>query len=397
MGKPKLLVLTSSFPKYKGDINGNFVYELTVRLKSDFDIFVLAPAYKGCLKYEIIDDIKVFRHKQFIMNNVELAYGSDILAKIKKNYALIFVLPFYFYYLFNSFLKIIKNEKITLIHAHWIIPQGFVAVLYKTFINRNITIIATAHGADINSFNNTLGIILKKYVLKRIDVLTAVSDELKKKVINIGYKRKVYVYPMGVDTSLFSPEKKDISLRVKYNINGKFLLFVGGIIERKGIRYLIQAMPSVIKQFPETKLVVVGEGNLKKEMIELADELKVSDNIIFTGSIPHDDLPSYFATADIFILPSLSEGWPVVVMEALSSGTKTIVTNLPVFYEHDKKEKLFSIVPIKNSNAIATKIIELLRENEFSEKNNYLRLYAKQEFDWTVVSNRYSKIILNLL
>ena len=85
IAKNKILVLTSSYPKYKGDVNGNFIYELSTRLQKDFEIHALAPTYKGALKKEICDGIIIHRHKQFIYNNVELAYGSNILAKIKKN------------------------------------------------------------------------------------------------------------------------------------------------------------------------------------------------------------------------------------------------------------------------------------------------------------------------
>ena len=70
MPKPKVLILTSSYPKYKGDINGNFVYELATRLKSEFEIFILTPAFRNSLNYDIIDDIKIYRHKQFFIEKL---------------------------------------------------------------------------------------------------------------------------------------------------------------------------------------------------------------------------------------------------------------------------------------------------------------------------------------
>ena len=74
MYKPKVLVLTSSYPKFPGDVNGNFVFELAIRLKNDFEIFVIAPAYKDSLPLEISDGIRIYRHRQFLIKNVELAY-----------------------------------------------------------------------------------------------------------------------------------------------------------------------------------------------------------------------------------------------------------------------------------------------------------------------------------
>lgn len=394
MPKPKLLVLTSSYPKYKGDINGNFVYELVTRLKSDFDIFVLAPAYLGSSSFETIDDIKIYRHKQFFVNTIELAYGSDILAKIKKNLIYLFVVPFYLLYQFISLRKIVKNEKIQIIHAHWLIPQGFLAVLYKTFVNRDIKIVATAHGADINSFDNNIGNGLKRYILKRIDQLSVVSNALKKKAIGIGYNNEVHVFPMGIDTKLFAPDKKDDSVKVKYKITGNFLLFVGGIIERKGIKYLIQAMPAVIKQFPDAKLLVIGEGNLTNEMSELAKRLNISDNIIFTGPIPHDDLPPYFATADLFILPSLSEGFGLVIIEAMSCGTIPLTSDLLPIHDIIVENKTGFFVKKQEINDLADKIIYLLNKlPELQKMKPDIRNFVMKNYDWSIVSGNYSGLL----
>jgi glycosyltransferase involved in cell wall biosynthesis len=349
------------------------------------------------INYDIIDDIKIYRHKQFFIEKVELAYGSDILAKIRKNLAYLFVVPFYLLYQFISLRKIVKNEKIQIIHAHWLIPQGFLAVLYKTFINTDIKIVATAHGADINSFDNFIGKRLKGYILKRIDQLTVVSNALKEKAIGIGYNNEVHVFPMGIDTKLFTPDKKDNSLKIKYQISGNFLLFVGGIIERKGIRYLIQAIPAVIKKFPGAKLLVIGEGNLSNEMSELAESLSISNNIIFIGPIPHVDLPPYFATADVFILPSLSEGFGLVIIEAMSCGTIPIATDLAVIHDIIQNNITGIFIDIKNPIDISQKIINYLSNKEkLVPMKVKAREFVVNNFDWEIVKKNYSKLLSSL-
>jgi len=398
MTKPKVLILTSSYPKFKGDINGNFVYELAVRLKHDFDIFVLAPSYKGSLSFEIIDDVNIYRHKQFFTKNIELAYGSDILAKIKKNYIFVFVVPIFLLFQFYSIRRIVRKEKIKIIHAHWLVPQGFLSILYKTVFNRKIKIVATIHGADINSFDNFFGNKLKSFILNRIDALTVVSNAIKEKAINLGYNKTVYVYPMGVDTDLFSPEKKSDELRKRLFINGAFLLFVGGLIERKGIRHLIQAMPLVIKKFLDTKLVVVGEGNLKQEMKELAQTLKVSEHVIIVGALPHDELPAYFATADLFILPSLSEGFGLVVAEAISSGILTIASNLKPINDIIIENKTGFYLDSNDPIGISSKILEVLKSKDhFNTIRSEGREHIKKNFDWGVVSNNYKSVLNKLV
>lgn len=398
MVKPKILVLSSSYPKYKGDMNGVFIYNQVSQLKSFYDIHVLTPDYKGALSFEITEGIKIYRHKQFFTKNIELAYGSDILAKIKNNYLLLFVVLFFLLYQFLAIKKIIGTEKIKIIHAHWLIPQGFLAVLYKTLFNRNVKILATIHGADLNSFDNFAGNLLKKFILKRLDALVVVSQPMKDRVMELGYKKDVFVFPDAVDTDFFTPDKKDEKLKIKYDIKGDLLLFVGGLIERKGIRQLIQAMPLIIKDFPDAKLLVVGDGNLKEELIALVTELTISTNVVFAGAIQHNDLPSYFATADLFILPSFSEGWPVVVMEALSCGAAAVVSDIPVFSNHKDKEQLFTIIKKGDPDSVATNVIALLSNREMLNKKKVnVRQYAIDNLDLKVISDNYREVLSEMV
>ena len=298
---------------------------------------------------------------------------------------------------FMAIAMIVKKEKIKLIHAHWIIPQGIIAVIYKKFINKDVKILATIHGADIYSFRNSIGRFLKKFILNNIDELTVVSNAIREEVIKLGYKRNIYVYPMGIDTRLFSPDKKDGKLKERLGIKEEFILFVGGIIERKGISFLIKAMPKIVDEFPFIKLVVVGDGNLKSEMIRLVNALNISDNVIFTGVIPHDQLPSYFSTADLFILPSLSEGFGLVVIEALSCGTLAITSDLKPIHDIIIDNETGFFLEKLTPEDITKKIIWILRNKEnlkhVSEKG---REFVVKSYDWAIVIENYGKIIRSL-
>lgn len=393
----KLLVLTSSYPKYEGDVSGNFVYDLTSRLANNFEIHILAPAYKGSLSFEAVGSIKIHRHKQFLTNNIELAYGGGILAKIRKNYLYLFVVPFYFFYQFLAIGRISKKEKIRLIHAHWLIPQGFLAVIYKMLFDRKVKIVVTIHGTDINSFDNFAGRQLKRFILKRIDELAVVSNALKEKAIDLGYRKEVFVYPMGVDTKLFSPGKKSESIRTKYSITGAFLIFVGSLIEQKNIRHLIQAMPLIIKKHPTVKLAVVGDGNLKNEMIALAKELRVSENVVFTGTIPHNDLPPYFATADLLILPSFSEGFGLVIIEAMSCKTLAVTSNLGGIHDIISDGETGFYFKGTSKEAIGKKINFILQNKEKFEKiRGRGRQRVVEKFDWDIVGSNYINLLRGL-
>lgn len=393
MTKPGILVITSSFPKREGDPNGGFVYELSSRLAQEFSIFILTPHSKGLCKKETMGGITIYRHKQFFWS-VNFAYGVGIYQNLQKYWFKIFLIPFFLFYQLISIKKIVKQEKIELLHAHWILPNGFTAIIYKTIFNPRIKVLATIHGSDFWGFRNFIGNSLKRFCLRNIDRITVVSQALKEEVIKLGYLKPVPVCSMGVDTKKFSPLKKDLDLRKELKIFGAFLLFVGILVEAKGIRLLINAMPHVLSRFPETKLVVIGDGTLKQEMIELANVQNIQESIIFLGELPHDELPRYYATADLFILPSESEGWPVVVMEALSSGTPCLVSDIPAFKEIDYQNPFIIKSKVNDKNELGSSICKTIISTEHLKNiRESARIFALNKMDWNEISFSYCKII----
>jgi glycosyltransferase involved in cell wall biosynthesis len=390
MIRTRILVLTSSYPKKQGDTNGIFIHEFNKALSAYADPVVIAPMYEGAAGMDIIEGIMVYRHKQFLFDSVELAYGTDIMAKIRQNFLYYFVVPFYFFYELFLIRKIVKINNIGIIHAHWIMPSAFVAALYKTLFNNKIKIVTTLLGADIWSFNRGWKKNLLRFTLKRMDAVTAQSRPLLEEILKLGFTREALHCPVGIDIDKFSPEKQDPDLREKYGIKDQFLLFVGGLIERKGVLTLIRAMSRVRDVFPSVKLLMVGSGNKEGEVKQLIRDLNLDDHIVLTGSIPNHELPSYFATADVFVLPSLSEGFPLVVMEALSSGTITVVSDLPVFRTMKSEGNFLTLVEKNNPVPLSDSLIELLKDKD-SMKNTRTnaRNYAVANFDNTKIAMDY--------
>lgn len=397
MDKHRILIITSSYPRWKGDYGGHFIRKLSIRLKKTFQVNILAPASQKTSRFENEEGLKIYRFSQFPIKGIELADGMAIIPKLKKNRLYLLVLPYFLLSQFIALVKIVKKERISTIHAHWIIPQAFTAVIYKKLFNKEIKLLVTIHGSDINHFKGYFERRLTKWVLNSICNLTVVSNALKNDVVGLGYKRYIYVYPMGVDTQLFRPDKRDNSIRNNLRINGAFILFVGSLIESKGIRTLVKAMPAIIQTYPDAKLLVVGEGLLKSELILLTRKLNISNSIIFKGAVINEELPNYYATADLFVLPSSSEGFALVVMEALSSGTLTVTSTLDAFRDTIiEYETGFYIYKI-NSEQISSKIIHILKN-----KMNYKRISEKgrkhvvDNFDWDIVEKNYRNLIRNL-
>lgn len=155
------------------------------------------------------------------------------------------------------------------------------------------------------------------------DKVIAVSDYSAADLASRGVNRnKVKVVPNGVDTDTYYPGTSSIEFENWENI----LLYVGPLLERKGLKYLIQAMPGIIKEHPNTGVILVGGGE-NKRLSKQAKHLNVHEHVQFEGFVPENDLPSYYRAADVFVFPSLLEGFGMVLIEAMTSGLPVVSTN----------------------------------------------------------------------
>lgn len=345
--KKTVLVLASTFPRWDNDKVPPFVYELSKRLANDFNIHVLAPMYPGAKKEEMMEGMHVHRFSYFIPKLETLAGQGGIPARLKKNKLNYFLVPFFLLGEYLATKKLIKKLNIDIVHAHWVIPQGLIAY----YLRKKAPYIVTSHGSDILGMKGLIS--LKKKILENAKEVTVVSKAIEEEIHEtISKKIKPKIIPMGVDTKLFNPNKKDPKLKKELGIKGPMLLFVGRLSHEKGIDLVIDALPGVIKNKPNCKLVIIGEGPLKKELEDRAKELKVNDNIIFKGWIQQKDLPKYYATADYFIDSTLREGYGLTKYEAVSSNTQIVsLKNLKkINYKHSyQKIKSYSWVDSTNS------------------------------------------------
>lgn len=398
MTKKKLLVLASTFPTFvEGDSTPPFVFELSKRLVKEFNVYILAPYSTGAKTYQEKENIIIHRYKYWY-GKKNLADGA-ILPNLKKNKFLYLQIPFFLIFQLLTIRKLNKKYDIDTIHAHWIIPQGLVAVLFKKITNWKGNIICTTHGGDI--FGLQFLNKLKKWVINKCTSITVVSEAIKKEIIKLGIKDiPVEVIPMGVDVAKFNASKKNKSLKEEYNIKGPFLLFVGRLSEKKGVEYLLKAIPKVIEHSPNVKLLIVGHGELEQELKDQTHNLLgISNNIVFTGGISNSDLPKYYASADIFIGPSIiaedgdREGFPVSFMEAMACGTPLVISNLEIFSPLVNRKNALKAKE-KSAEEISKSIIELIENIELRNLivDNNTKLIEKT-FSLEVIGSKYINVL----
>ncbi|MEY8200114.1 MAG: glycosyltransferase family 4 protein, partial [Colwellia sp.] len=318
-----------------------------------------------------------------------LAYGSGILPNLKKSPILYLQIPFFLSAMFLSLFVLCKRIKPDVIHAHWIIPQGLIAILVGKLLN--IPVIATAHGGDAFSLNNGLLSRLKRHTLRHCKAWTSNTPATAQA---FGKTSSIpNIIPMGVDIESF---KNGAIENIGDHETRSIILFVGRLVEKKGVKYLIEAFSKLPKQAQqESVLWIVGGGDDQLALETQAKQLGIK-NIKFWGQIQNDKLPSFYAAASIFVAPSIidskgdTEGQGVILLEAMASGIPIISTNvggIPDVISHNETGLL---VQANNSAELSEGILSLLNNKELiKELTRKAQLNVEENYVWPVVSEQF--------
>ena len=238
--KPKLLVTASTFPRWSGDTEPGFVASLAFEQAESFDVVVLAPHCKGAAREERLSrngrsvDVRRFR---YCFDACEtLAYDGGMLSRVRRNPLRLLLLPAFLIAQMWAVAKLDREHRFAALHAHWIIPQGIVAAMLSALSRRTPPLLVTSHGGDLYALRGRLLAWLKRWVLRRADAITVVSNAMREDCARHGVApERIVVQSMGVDLDeTFTPgEQRD---------GRDGLVFVGRLVEKKGVSYLIEAM-----------------------------------------------------------------------------------------------------------------------------------------------------------
>jgi len=398
----KIGVLTSSYPQFKHDNAGIFVYNLVKKIASKKSIqqCVITPHSKESKFFEEKQRYKVFRFPYFFPLSLQkLCYGAGIVKNIKQNKFLILLIPCFLIAEILSLLIVSKKESFDLIHAHWIIPQGVIAYLCKIILKTPY--IVSIHGSDILAANNPLFQKICKVVLSNADSVTANSGKTTKIASSIVNKN-IETIPMGVDLDLFHTpliikEKMDQRERLQ-------ILFVGRLIDLKGVNYLLDAIVKVQAIYPDIVLKIIGDGPEKSGLQERVKDLGIKKNVTFGGVVPNYKLPGIYRDSDIFVIPSIvnengeTEGLGIVTLEAMACGTPVIGTNVGGIPDIIKDRITGLLVEEKNGKAIADSILEIIQNTSLRDdmcKNAHQ--LVQERFSWDVIARRFLKLYKKIL
>jgi len=360
--KIKLLLVTNLFPNSMEPNRGIFTYQIVKELREWCDVTVIAPIpwfpqtkllkyftnwyqLSKIPKYERIDGIEVY-HPRYV-----------VIPKISG-----FMCGFSMYFPLRNLIKQLHQQRrFDVINAHWIFPDGFATTLVANKIG--IPVIVSALGCDINLYINFR---LRKpqllYTLRKAGLISTVSMALRDRIIELGISpEKIRCIYNGVDTEIFFPkDQKECRKKLSLNEDGKIVIFVGGMVPVKSVEYLIQAFNLLHMNGKEDyRLILVGDGILRGSLEKQAQELISKQKITFVGKKPHQEISDWLNASDLLCLPSIREGHPNVVIEALACGRPVVASKVGGIPELINDENGILVEP-RNPDELAKAIDQAL-------------------------------------
>ena len=288
---------------------------------------------------------------------------------------------------------IAKGEKFDVVHAH----DWLVAYAAKTIKTANgIPLVSTIHATEAGRNSGIQG-ETQKYINDTEWMLTYESSEV---IVNSNYMKnelqrlfglpyeKINVVPNGVNTNLFSDVERDYDFRRQYAMdNEKIILFMGRLVYEKGIQNLIAAMPKILANYHDAKLIIAGKGGMIDELRAQVNSLGLENKVYFTGYLSSKNVQKMYKCADISVFPSTYEPFGIVALEAMLSGTPVVVSDIGGLNEIVDHGINGMKSYAGNPNSLADSILTLLFDPKLcSEVVKNAQAKVKTDYNWQKIA-----------
>jgi len=392
----RILVLASTFPRWLNDDQPAFVLELCRRLARDLEITVVVPHAAGAARRETIDGVAVRRFRYGPERFETLVYGGGMRSRLAGRPLRALLLPLFAIAQVATVTRILQRERIDVVHAHWIVPQGLTAVIARVLARSRVRVVCTSHGGDLFALRGRIWTALKRGVLSRVDAVSVVSEAMRAEVARLVPGRDdVVVAPMGTDLhGRFVPDWAT-------ERHEDVLLFVGRLVPKKGVDFLLRTLGRLDREFGRRpRLRIVGSGPEEEALRRIVLEEGMGDRVEFCGFRSHDELPSLYQRCTAAVFPFREdpggdqEGFGLVVVEALGCGCPVIVSALPSVRDIIGEGRDLLAVPPDDLGAWARAIDGLLRDPRAAARMGQAgRKRVVERFDWDACADRYLRLL----
>jgi glycosyltransferase involved in cell wall biosynthesis len=386
--KLKVAVFNTQPPHlYFGGVERRIV-ETAKRLVDKVDTTVYSGTKKGFNKTTVIDGITIVP-----------CFSTDKLYPLDN-------------WVFNrSLSEMVDTIEADVYEGHTVSGYGFLKALKKRKVNKPFIqtihgVLADEHIQSSKSVSPSLRMKLSNVFMRHLariekeaateaTLIVTVSRYSAQKIVQLYSvdETKIRVVPNGVDPQRFKPTEDCGKIRKVIGGNSEqVILFVGNLIPRKGLHFLIDAAEQVIKENRETKFVVVGDGPLKSHLVSYSEEHGVSDNFVFLGYVPEEMLHQLYSCADVFASPSIQEGQGITLLEAQAAAKPVVAFNVTAIKEVVKNKETGLLVK-PDSHELANAILTLLSDESLREKMGWAgREFVSKNFSWDVCAQKMFQV-----
>ncbi len=394
MGKFRLAIFNTQPPHlYVGGVERRII-ETTKRIQSQADIAVYSGAKAGFKKPTTIDGVGFMP-----------LYSTDKIFPLDN-------------WFFNrSIAKKANTFEADIFEAHAVSGYGLIKELKKQSIKKPF--IHTIHGvladeyeqAKKNGFqslrdrfaNYFMGRLAKQEseTAKNATLIVTISNYSLEKIKQFYEvnETKVRIVPNGVDVEKFKPFTDIEATKHQFGIgNDPCVLFVGSLIPRKGIPFLVEAAKKIVREKSDTKFLIVGEGPLRKQLDNSLEATKLSGNFKFLGNLKDDKLPAIYNCADVFALPSIQEGQGIVLLEAQACAKPIVAFNIGGVNEAVCNGETGLLVKLGNTDEFADAILKLISEKNLQDKMGIAgRKFVLENFTWDICAQKMLNVYNEVL
>jgi glycosyltransferase involved in cell wall biosynthesis len=405
----KIMTFSSSYPRFEGDIIAPFIEHISREIVANHNeinmILPYHPEFKRKDEHRL--QFHLYKYKGSETKAI-WGYASSMKADVRLKTRAIFLVPSVYREAMSTGQSFLEEFYFDAIHAHWLLPNGFFAMhLAREY---NLPLAVSLHGSDVTISERPLFRPLAKRILERAGWISACSEDLRIRAIELGCDPdKIVTIPYGVDVNRFLPDtRKKQHLRdklgPKYRHGDRIILAVGRLVDKKGFTYLIDAMKIILARNLKVFLIIVGEGDLRASLEKQAKVWGIANKILFTGKIERDELPLYFSGCDVFAVPSIRDrlgnvdGLPNVLMEGLASGCAIVASEIAGIPNVISDGVNGLLVPPADSRSLADTILRVIENDKLRKSlGSEARKIAVNNYTWKHTGKRYSDGLVSLV
>jgi glycosyltransferase involved in cell wall biosynthesis len=385
----KVCVIGSTYPRHEGDYAVPWLRESVKHLVNrGHEVTVLAPAYRG-LPSHTVDGVPVHRFRYAPKSLETLTHEQGAPNRIRNPLLQLLGIP---YVVFGSVAsaRLARRERFDVIHSHWPFPHGAIAAAARWA--GGAPVVTNCHGAEFALARRKGWVrpILKEALIASDRIICNSSHTAAEVRALSGCDSEVIPYGTTVEVK---PSRTTRQPNERPRI-----LFTGRLIQRKGVEYLIRAMPRIL-QHRDASLVITGGGDQRARLEALTDELNLRHAVEFLGFVDNETLDRQYAACDVYVNPSIiddrgdTEGLGVGPIEAFAHGRPVVASAVGGIPDVVKHRETGLLVPEKSPEHLADAILELLADPTYAQElaRNGLA-YSRERFDWGTITDAIESV-----